>query len=147
NLESAAYSYDLESRLVTSSETTNGVSSNRRFGYDRWGNRTAVWDSISGGNQIQTVTLQQQGGVPTNGLATISSAGESVYNTPGQCSTPTAVSVGRTGRYIRVQLMGTNYLHLAEVQVIGASGQNLALGKTASQSSTAFGGTANRAND
>jgi hypothetical protein len=43
--------------------------------------------------------------------------------------------------------MGTNYLHLAEVQVIGTSGQNLALGKTASQSSTVLGATASRAND
>jgi hypothetical protein len=30
---------------------------------------------------------------------------------------PTAVTIGRTGRYVRVQLSGTNYLSLAEVQV------------------------------
>jgi RHS repeat-associated protein len=145
--ESAGYSYDLLGRLATSSQSTNGLSAQRRFAYDRYGNRTGVWDSTSGGNQIQNASLQQSGGVPTNGLATISSAGESVYNTLGQCGTLTAVNVGRTGRYVRVQLMGTNYLNLAEVQVIGSSGQNLALAGTASQSSTAFGGTANRAND
>jgi RHS repeat-associated protein len=145
--ESAAYTYDLNGRLVTTSQTSNGASAQRRFTYDRWGNRTGEWDATSGGNQLQNITLQQSGGAPTNGLATISSAGESVYNTPGQCGTPTTVSVGRTGRYVRVQLMGTNYLHLAEVQVIGTSGQNLALGKTASQSSTVLGATASRAND
>jgi hypothetical protein len=47
---------------------------------------------------------------------------------------------GAQGRYVRVQLTGTNYLSLAEVQVMGAplvpTGPNLALGKTATQSST-----------
>ena len=32
----------------------------------------------------------------------------------------TEVVVGRSGRYVRVQLNGTNYLHLAEVQVLGS---------------------------
>jgi RHS repeat-associated protein len=145
--ESAVYTYDLERRLATSAQTSNGQTATRRFDYDRWGNRLDEWDAVSGGNEVQAITLNQSGGAPTNGIATISGAGESVYNTPGQCGSPSTVSVGRTGRYVRVQLMGTNYLHLAEVQVMGTSGQNLALGKTATQSSTAFGGTANRAND
>jgi hypothetical protein len=46
-------------------------------------------------------------------------------------------------RYIRVQLSGTDYLSLAEVQVTGTGGSpaptNLALGKTATQSSTVPG--------
>src|SRR5262249_47946023 len=46
--ESAAYTYDLEGRLVTSSQTTNGVSAQRRFAYDRWGNRTGMWDATTG---------------------------------------------------------------------------------------------------
>ena len=50
------------------------------------------------------------------------------------------ILVNATGRYVRVQLSGTGYLSLAEVQVFGASGNpangNLALSKTASQSST-----------
>jgi hypothetical protein len=40
------------------------------------------------------------------------------------------------GRYVRVQLSGTNYLALAEVQVIGTIVTDVALGKTATQSST-----------
>jgi hypothetical protein len=47
---------------------------------------------------------------------------------------------GAQGRYVRVQLTGTNYLSLAEVQVIGtaivSTGSDLALGKAATQSST-----------
>jgi hypothetical protein len=51
----------------------------------------------------------------------------------------TLVAAGVQGRYVRVQLTGTDYLSLAEAQVFGApgssSGSNLAQGKTASQSS------------
>jgi uncharacterized protein (TIGR03437 family) len=57
---------------------------------------------------------------------------------------------GLRGRYVRVQLTGTNNLSLAEVQVFGAGapvGTNLAIGKVASQSSLAFGGLPSRAND
>jgi hypothetical protein len=49
---------------------------------------------------------------------------------------------GAQGRYIRVQLTGTNYLSLAEVQVSGTVGVppvNLARGKLAMQSSTLAG--------
>ncbi len=53
---------------------------------------------------------------------------------------------GAQGRYVRVQLSGTNYLSLAEVQVLGAPvsspTQDLALGKAATQSSTLYPATA-----
>jgi RHS repeat-associated protein len=77
--ESATYSYDLQARLTTSSQTSNGVSAQRRFAYDRWGNRTGEWDATSGGNQIQTVTLQQSGGAPTNQIQSVSGNGAGVY--------------------------------------------------------------------
>ena len=41
-------------------------------------------------------------------------------------------------RKVRVQLEGQNYLHMREVQVWDQSGINVALNKTASQSSTEF---------
>ncbi|RPJ26712.1 MAG: hypothetical protein EHM33_10590 [Chloroflexi bacterium] len=46
-----------------------------------------------------------------------------VWNTyrGGQAGWPTTISVNRTGRYVRVQLAGTNNLSLAEVQVWGIS--------------------------
>jgi len=53
---------------------------------------------------------------------------------------PAATIVANTqGRYVRIQLSGTNYLSLAEVQVFGTGGSgvsNLTLGKAAAQSST-----------
>jgi YD repeat-containing protein len=69
--ESAAYTYDNVGRLVTSNQTSNGVSAQRRFVYDRWGNRTEVWNATSGGSQIQSVSLEQSGGVPTNRITSV----------------------------------------------------------------------------
>lgn len=42
--------------------------------------------------------------------------GRSFY-TSGPCGRPTELGVNQTGRYVRVQLSGTNYLQLAEVEV------------------------------
>jgi hypothetical protein len=51
----------------------------------------------------------------------------------------TIAAGGVQGRYVRVQLTGTNFLSLAEVQVMGtlvaSTGSNVAVGKTATQSS------------
>ncbi len=89
-------------------------------------------------------------------------AGVSAYFTAGQGGTPTSISVNRTGRYVRVQLSGRNYLSLAEVRVIRAAAitpmsptatataaatGNLALGKPAAQSSMIEGAVPGRAVD
>jgi RHS repeat-associated protein len=71
--ESAAYTYDDVGRLVTSNQTSNGSSAQRRFAYDRWGNRTGMWDAVSGGTQIQSITLKQSGGAPTNQIQSVTS--------------------------------------------------------------------------
>jgi RHS repeat-associated protein len=77
--ESAAYSYDNLGRLGTSDQTSNGSNAQRRFVYDRWGNRTGVWDAVSGGNQIQSVALEQSGGVPTNRIQSVTTGGTVNY--------------------------------------------------------------------
>jgi RHS repeat-associated protein len=69
--ESAAYTYDNLGRLSTSNQSSNGSSAQRRFAFDRWGNSTGVWDATSGGNQIQTITLEQSGAVPTNRIQSV----------------------------------------------------------------------------
>jgi RHS repeat-associated protein len=69
--ESAAYTYDNVGRLATSNQTSNSVSAQRRFIYDRWGNRTSVYDAVTGGNQIQSVALEQSGGAPTNRITSV----------------------------------------------------------------------------
>ena len=67
----------------------------------------------------------------------------SSHQTSAPKPSTTIAAGGVQGRYVRVQLTGTNYLSLAEVQVMGTSansvGLNMAQGKTASQSSTIGG--------
>lgn len=53
---------------------------------------------------------------------TLNQVGISSYAVPGQAGLPTKLSINRTGRYVRVQLVGTNVLSLAEVQVWGTPG-------------------------
>ena len=79
-------------------------------------------------------------------------SGVSNFYFSGSVSSSTEISINRSGRYVRVQLSGTNYLTLAEVQILSSGlapaptptptstplpgGTNIALGKTASQSTT-----------
>ncbi len=82
--ESAAYTYDNLGRLLTSNQTSNGSSAVRRFVYDRWGNRTNVWDTLgpgSGNNNIQSVVLEQSAGAPTNRLTSVTNSGSIVNYT------------------------------------------------------------------
>ncbi|NOT60784.1 MAG: hypothetical protein HOP19_11245 [Acidobacteria bacterium] len=86
----------------------------------------------------------------TNLNSTLSQSGVGSYLTSGQAGLPTTLTINRTGRYVRVQLVGTNELSLAEVEVMGttsSSTSNLALNKTATQSSTAWSGVPSRAVD
>jgi RHS repeat-associated protein len=73
--ESGSYTYDTLSRLATSIQTTNGVTAQRRYTVDTWGNRTGEWDAVSGGNQLQSIALQQSGGVPTNQIQSVTASG------------------------------------------------------------------------
>jgi hypothetical protein len=69
---------------------------------------------------------------------------------PGGPRADVSLSVDAVGRYVRIQLMGTNYLTLAEVQVFGEAvtfGDNVAEGKYATQSSTYAGAVGSRAVD
>ena len=82
--ESASYSYDNHGRLATSNQTSNGSSAQRRFAYDRWGNRSGVWDATSGGTQIQSVSNQTvsfpgTGAAPTNRITSVTSGGTLNY--------------------------------------------------------------------
>ncbi len=60
-------------------------------------------------------------------------------------------TVAQVGRYVRIQLARTDYLHLAEVEVIGRPIfphlANVAMGRPTLQSSTAFKGDSRRATD
>jgi hypothetical protein len=54
--------------------------------------------------------------------AVLSQPGVSHYYVDGVAARPTEIRIARTGRYVRVQLTGTNFLSLAEVDVVGAPG-------------------------
>ncbi len=64
---------------------------------------------------------------------------------PGEASERTVLSINAASRFVKVQLRGTNYLSLAEVQVFAR--RNLAASKPAAQSSTPWGADAARAVD
>jgi Tfp pilus assembly protein PilV len=50
---------------------------------------------------------------------TLAQPGVSNYLTPATAGSPTVINANRTGRYVRIQLAGTEYLSLTEVQVMG----------------------------
>jgi len=57
----------------------------------------------------------------TDITATKNQAGVTTYNYPGTAGSPTAINVNRTGRYVRIQLNNSDFLSLAEVQVMGST--------------------------
>jgi hypothetical protein len=57
----------------------------------------------------------------TDLTTTINQAGVSSYYTAGPAGLLTEIGVGRSGRYVRVQLAGDNYLQLAEVEVMAGT--------------------------
>jgi RHS repeat-associated protein len=63
-----AFTYDNVGRLVTA---TGWGAWARRFDYDRYGNRTAVWDAVSGGNPLQNTVIGQSRGMTTNRIASV----------------------------------------------------------------------------
>ena len=71
-----AFTYDDMGRLVTA---TGWGAWQRRYDLDRWGNRTAMWDAVSGGNQLQNVALQQSGGAPTNRITSVTTTATFTY--------------------------------------------------------------------
>ena len=52
---------------------------------------------------------------------TLNQVGVTSYHVSGIGGSPTEIAVGRAGQYVRIQLNGSNFLSLAEVQVIGAA--------------------------
>ena len=57
--------------------------------------------------------------------ATINQAGVDNYYVEGEAGLPTELSIVRTGQYVRVQLVGTAYLAIAEVEIMGCTTSNL----------------------
>ena len=83
-------------------------------------------------------TLQNRAGTFASHQTTAPNPSVTINGCPPQA--PLCPGPLLQGRYVRVQLSGTDYLSLAEVQVMGTGGApaptNLALGKSATESST-----------
>ncbi len=52
-------------------------------------------------------------------VETANQSGNGVYFQEGTAQRPTRQNIGRTGRYVRIQLSGANFLNIAEVEVFG----------------------------
>lgn len=65
------FTYDDLGRLAT----VAGWNWQRRYEYDRWGNKTAVYPATSAGTAIQTLSLEMSGGVPTNRVTSVTNSG------------------------------------------------------------------------
>ena len=72
------------------------------------------------------ILVSEQPFASTNLVSTLSQPGVTGYYIVGQGGYPTTQAIQRTGRYVRVQLTGTNYLSLAEVEVLGRSASSTA---------------------
>jgi RHS repeat-associated protein len=97
-----AFTYDNVRRLVTA---TGWSAWARKFDYDRYGNRTAVWDAVSGGSQLQNTVMEQVGGITTNRIASVNGTAFS-YDASG--------SVAGDG--------ARAYTYDAENRIVGVSG-------------------------
>ncbi len=52
---------------------------------------------------------------------TINQSGVGNFFTAGEAASPTNININRRGRYVRVQLAGTNFLHIGEVRINGTA--------------------------
>lgn len=55
---------------------------------------------------------------------TLNQSGVSNYFIAGEIDVPTTITINQTGRYVRVQLLGTSYLAISEVEIIGCVNGN-----------------------
>jgi RHS repeat-associated protein len=56
---------------VGSLATATGTTWQRRYGYDRWGNRTGMWNSTVGGTQLQNIAIATTNGMFNNRIASV----------------------------------------------------------------------------
>ncbi len=75
---SESYSYDNVGRLATAT----GWNWQRRYSYDRWGNRIGMWDAVVGGNQLQSIVIQPGGSAVNNRVQSINAVSYS-YDASG----------------------------------------------------------------
>ncbi|RQH17285.1 hypothetical protein D5R40_33425, partial [Okeania hirsuta] len=67
------------------------------------------------------VLVSDEAFASTDLAGSIAQSGVSDFHDPTHSTGTRRIPVKRSGRYIRVQLSGTNYLHLGEVEIMGCA--------------------------
>ncbi len=92
------------------------------LGANRAVEQIRIWNRTDGGFGSRLTgfyVMVSDNPITPSGLAAArAQTGVSSYHVTEQAGVPTKINIGRTGRYVRVQLAGTNYLSLAEVEVM-----------------------------
>lgn len=57
----------------------------------------------------------------------LTQSGVTSFLTAGTAGRPTSINIKKSGRYVRIQLLGENFLHIAEVEVLGTKRSNITL--------------------
>lgn len=83
-------------------------------------NKVRLWNSDNVPSRLSNlyVLVSNEPFSTTNLWQTISQPAVESYYFAGTVGKPTEIDIERTGRYVRVQLVGSNYLSLAEVEVM-----------------------------
>jgi RHS repeat-associated protein len=88
------FTYDNVGRLLTA---TGWSAWQRRFAYDRWGNRTGMWDATTGGNQIQNIVIAPNGSSTKNNRIYSVNGVLYGYDAAGNCTYDGAHNYGYDG--------------------------------------------------
>ena len=150
NTDGAFFNYS-----VTHTEYEAQPSWQVDLGSSAWIDRLELWNRLDGasGRLQNFYVIVSDNVLPAKLSDALAQPGVSTYYSAGYPDPSSSIAVGRTGRYVRVQLAGEGYLSLAEVKAFGEAlqpavvDQNLAVGKAATQSTTAYGGAASHAVD
>src|SRR5262249_45052629 len=88
------FTYDNVGRLLTASGWN--TSTNRRFAYDPWGNRTGLGAATTGGTRLQNIPIATTGSVANNRIAGVNSVSYS-YDASGNLTNDGAHSYQYNG--------------------------------------------------
>jgi RHS repeat-associated protein len=90
-----SFTYDNVGRLKSA---TGYQVWERRYDYDRFGNRTGVWDRVSGGSQIQSVVIQKPSNIESNRISTVNGVSYS-YDAAGNLTSDNSSAQPNRFRY------------------------------------------------
>lgn len=102
------FKYDNVGRLATAT----GPTWQRRYGYDRWGSRTGMWNATTGGTQLQNITIATTDGKFNNRIANVNGTSYD-YDPAGNLKMDGANSYlyDAESRIVSLNVTGASYLY------------------------------------